>query len=76
MEKTNQKQKAEQTTGSYTGEQLPAEKKQTRVGRKKEAKGIDPRLADFTSRELMRELKFRGYTGKLSFTQEININRL
>lgn len=42
-------------------------------GRKKSQVGTNPKLAQFKPRELMDELKARGYKGTLSFTQEIKL---
>ena len=33
----------------------------------------NPKLAEFTPRELMEELRFRGYRGELTFEQKIKI---
>lgn len=38
--------------------------------------GVNPLLADFTPRELMLELKSRGYTGELRYTKIIDIEKL
>lgn len=38
--------------------------------------GGNPDLADFTPRQLMAELKARGYTGTLKYVQTINIETL
>lgn len=38
--------------------------------------GVNPLLADYTPRELMLELKARGYTGELKFVKIINIENL
>ena len=34
---------------------------------------VNPKLAEFTPRQLMEELKARGYTGELKFTQVIKL---
>jgi protein-arginine kinase activator protein McsA len=47
--------------------------------RKKQSKATenDPKpLAAYTSRQLMQELKSRGYTGTLKYTQEIKLETL
>lgn len=36
---------------------------------KQNAKGCNPKLVSFTPRDLMEELKARGYSGKLVYTQ-------
>lgn len=41
-----------------------------RLGR---TNGGNPALADFTPRQLIEELRARGYTGKLQYIQEIKI---
>ena len=44
--------------------------------RKKQAKqnGANPLLKDFTSRELIKELKSRGYQGQLTYVQVIDLD--
>ena len=43
---------------------------------KKAFGGGNPELARFTPRQLMTELKARGYTGELKYVQTINIETL
>lgn len=38
--------------------------------------GGNPLLADFTARDLMEELKARGYRGQLEYTSKINIETI
>lgn len=38
--------------------------------------GGNPQLADFTARELMEELRARGYRGQLEYTSKINIETI
>lgn len=40
------------------------------------AGGGNPQLADFTARELMEELKARGYRGQLEYTSKINLETI
>ena len=42
----------------------------------KKAFGGNPELSRFTPRQLMAELKARGYTGELKYVQTINIETL
>lgn len=46
------------------------------VGAGKSLPFKDPRLSGFTPRDLMRELKARGYTGKLQYVQHIDMEKL
>lgn len=47
--------------------------KKCRADKRYKAQGRDARLADFTPRDLMRELKMRGYEGTILFVQRINL---
>lgn len=38
--------------------------------------GGNPLLADFTARDLMKELRARGYRGQLEYTSKINIETI
>ena len=40
---------------------------------KRKGGGGNPKLADITPRELIEELKYRGYTGTLSIVREIKL---
>lgn len=47
--------------------------KKCRANKRCMTRGRDVRLANFTSRDLMRELKMRGYEGTILFVQRINL---
>lgn len=47
--------------------------KKCRADKRYASQGRDARLADFTPRDLMRELKMRGYEGTILFVQRINL---
>lgn len=47
--------------------------KKCRANKRCIARGRDVRLANFTPRDLMRELKMRGYEGTILFVQRINL---
>lgn len=42
-------------------------------GKKKQQPGTNPKLAQFKPRELMDELRARGYKGTLTYVQEIKL---
>lgn len=44
--------------------------------KKKAFGGGNPELSRFTPRQLMEELKARGYTGELKYVQTINLEKL
>lgn len=46
------------------------------IRKKSSMGGANPLLADYTPRELMLELKSRGYTGELRYTKIIDIEKL
>lgn len=48
----------------------------SRARRKKLLGGGNPDLARFTPRQLMEELRMRGYTGELKYVQTINLETL
>ena len=45
----------------------------TKANRAKRKGGGNPKLADITPRELIEELKYRGYTGTLTIVREIHL---
>ena len=47
--------------------------KKCRANKRCMTRGRDVRLANFTPRDLMRELKMRGYEGTILFVQRINL---
>lgn len=47
--------------------------KKCRANKRYASQGRDERLADFTPRQLMKELKMRGYEGTIIFVQRINL---
>lgn len=60
----------------YTCKQCQKEHNKAAKRKKKIFGGGNPELSRFTPRQLMAELKARGYTGELKYVQTINIETL
>ena len=60
----------------YYCKQCQNELNKNRQRKKKAFGGGNPELSRFTPRQLMAELKARGYTGELKYVQTINIETL